>query len=80
MEDISKNSMMVDLGRLVDMVSHRIETTNSTDAHVIAKRLVAYILKNENDGGDLTPSIVNQVFETTNDICHGGVIVPERYA
>lgn len=75
----SKNEMTTDLGKLVDMVAHRLASINTRDAEVVAKRIVSYVCKNEMEGGDLTPPVTKQIFETVNDICHGGVIVPERY-
>lgn len=79
-EVISKPAMTVDLGKLVDMVMHRLESCTSLDADVIAKRIVAYVTRVEMDGGDLTPAVMGQIYSTVNDICHGGVMIPERYA
>ena len=75
----SKNEMTIDLGKLVDMVSHRLSSINTRDAEVVAKRIVSYVCKNEIEGGELTPPVMGQIYETVNDICHGGVIIPERY-
>ena len=78
-KEISKNRMVTDLGMLVDMVVHRLGSLSDLDAEVIAKRIVAYVCKHEMEGGELSPAVMGQIYETVNDICHGGVIIPERY-
>lgn len=69
----------IDLGKLSDMVAHRLSNVSSLDAEIIGKRLVSYVLKVSLDGGPLDDRTIADVYETINDLVHGGIIIPERY-
>ena len=79
-EPLSKERRIVDIGKLVDMVRHRLINITLLDAEVVAKRLVSYICMHSIEGGELTPAVMGQIFSTVTDICHGGIVIPEVYS
>ena len=66
----------IDLGALHTMVYNRISRMSTPEKDNLAKKIIAYVLRDALDGGPINDAVMVQVYENLNDILGGGILMP----
>ena len=71
---MTTHETVMEIRRIGQKVINRFRECTPLELDNIARHLVTFVLKVNMDGGDITPAIIEQTYDTVNLICDGGII------